>query len=60
MLALRVLAVACAIAVIFALLGYVLSRDRRWLRFAGYVFKGGVAITAVILLLMLARRFLAL
>lgn len=59
MLALRILAVACAIAVILALLGYTVSRDRRWLKFAGYVFKGGLAIAAIILLLMFVRRFLA-
>lgn len=59
MLALRVLVIACALAVIFALLGYALSRDRRWLRLAGYAFKGGLALAAVVLLLMLVRRFLA-
>lgn len=59
MLALRLLAVACAIAVIFALLGYALSRDRRWLRLADYAFKGGVALAATIGLLMLMRRLLS-
>ncbi len=58
MLALRILAAACAIAVIFALLGYALSRDPRWLRLAGYAFKGGVALAATIGLLMLMRRLL--
>lgn len=56
--ALRILVVACAVVVIFALLGYALSRDPRWLKFAGYAFKGGLAIAAVILLVMLVRRFL--
>lgn len=59
MLALRVLAVVCAVAIVFALLGYALNRDRRWLRVAGYAFKGGVAVAALIGLLMLLRRFLA-
>ncbi len=59
MLALRILAVACAITVIFALLGYALSRDRRWLRLAGYVLKGGLALTLLIILLTFVQRSLA-
>lgn len=60
MLALRVLVFVCAAAVVFALLGYAFSRDRRWLRLAGYAFQGGLAIAAVIGLVMLLRRYLAL
>ncbi|MCS6785691.1 MAG: hypothetical protein NZ524_01455 [Thiobacillaceae bacterium] len=56
--ALRILVIACALTVIIALLGYAASRDRRWLRLAGYAFKGGVAIAAAILLLTLASRLL--
>lgn len=59
MLALRVLIFVCATIVIFALLGYALSRDARWLEVAGYAFKGGVAIAALLGLSMLLRRFLA-
>ncbi len=59
MLALRVLVVACAIAVVFALLGYTLTRDRRWLKLAGYAFQGGVAIAAILGLILALRRFLA-
>ncbi len=60
MLALRVLVFACGALIIFALLGYSLNRDRRWLRVAGYAFKGGLALAAVIGLIMLMRRYLVL
>lgn len=56
--ALRILAAACAIAVIFALLGYALSRDPRWLKLAGYAFKAGVALAALLALLMVLRRLI--
>jgi hypothetical protein len=59
MLALRVLLFVCAAVVVFALLGYAISRDARWLRVAGYAFKGGVAIAALIGLLLVLGRFLA-
>lgn len=59
MLALRVLVFVCAAIIVFALLGYAVNRDPRWLRMAGYAFKGGLAIAAVIGLIMLLRRFLA-
>lgn len=59
MLALRVLVFVCAAAVVFALLGYALSRDPRWLEMAGYAFKGGVAIAALLGLGVVLRRFLA-
>lgn len=57
MFVLRILVVACAVAVIFALLGYAVSRDPRWLRLAGYVFKGGLALAALVVLLISVRRF---
>lgn len=59
MLALRILVIVCGVVIVFALLGYALNRDPRWLRVSGYAFKGGVAIAALIGLLMLLRRFLA-
>lgn len=59
MLALRILVIVCAVAIVFALLGFALSRDSRWLGLAGLAFKGGVAIAALVLLLMLLRRLLA-
>lgn len=57
--ALRILAVACAIAVIFALLGYALSRDRRWLTLAGYALKIGLALAALLALFAALRRIFA-
>jgi surface polysaccharide O-acyltransferase-like enzyme len=59
MLALRVLLFVCAAVIVFALLGYAMNRDPRWLRVAGYAFKGGVAIAALIGLLLVLGRFLA-
>lgn len=59
MLALRVLVFVCGAVIVFALLGYVVHRDRRWLKVAGLAFKGGVAIAALIGLAMVLRRFLA-
>lgn len=59
MLALRVLVFVCAAAVVFALLGYALSRDPRWLEMAGYAFKGGVAVATLLGLGVVLRRFLA-
>ncbi len=59
MLALRVLVFVCAAVIVFALLGYAVNRDRRWLRVAGYALKGGVALAVLIGLAMLLRRFLA-
>ncbi len=59
MLALRLLVVACCAVIVFALLGYGLNRDPRWLRVAGYALKGGLAIAALIGLLLVARRFMA-
>ncbi len=59
MLALRVLLFVCAAVIVFALLGYAVNRDPRWLRVAGYAFKGGVAIAALIGLLLVLGRFLA-
>ena len=59
MLALRLLLFACGAVIVFALLGYAVNRDPRWLGVAGYAMKGGVAIAALIGLMMVLRRFLA-
>lgn len=59
MLALRVLVFVCATVIVFALLGYAVNRDPRWLKVAGYAFKGGVAIAALIGLALALRRFLS-
>ena len=37
MLALRLLLSVCGAVIVFALLGYAVNRDPRWLRVAGYV-----------------------
>lgn len=59
MLALRILVIACAVVIVFALLGYAINRDSRWLKIAGHALKGGVAIAALIGIIMLWRRLLA-
>jgi len=59
MLALRLLVFVCGAVIVFALLGYAVNRDPRWLRAAGYAIKGGVAIAALIGLVMMLRRFIA-
>lgn len=60
MLALRLLLVASGVILIFTLLGYSLNRDPRWLRLAGVVFRGGVALLLIVALLYLAERLLLL
>ena len=59
MLALRLLLSVCGAVIVFALLGYAVNRDPRWLRVAGYAIKVGVAIAALIGLMMVLQRFLA-
>ncbi|NWG76512.1 MAG: hypothetical protein HXY24_18235 [Rubrivivax sp.] len=59
MLALRLLVIVCGAIIVFALLGYSLTRDRRYLGLAGYAFKGGLAVAVLIGLLMVLARFLA-
>ncbi len=58
MLALRLLLALAGIALVISVLGYALSRDRRWLRYAGIVLKGGVAVVALIMLAYLMERLL--
>jgi hypothetical protein len=57
MLALRVLLILCGVLIVFGLLGYAMSRDRRWLRLTGYVVKSGLALAALLLLSILVRRY---
>jgi hypothetical protein len=56
MLALRLLVVLCGAVIIFALLGYSLNRDRRWLRFAGLLLKVGLSFAALWLIIMALER----
>lgn len=58
MLGLRLLIIVLGAVIVFALLGYSLNRDPRWLRVAGYAVKAGLAIAALLALLMLLARFL--
>ncbi|MCU0842121.1 MAG: hypothetical protein MUC79_10430 [Thiobacillaceae bacterium] len=58
MLALRLLIIVLGAVIVFALLGYSLSRDPRWLRVAGYAVKAGLASAVLLVLLMLLARFL--
>lgn len=59
MLALRLLVFVCGALIVFALLGWSLTRDRRYLKLASYALNGGLAIAVLIGLLMLLARFLA-
>lgn len=56
MLALRLLIGLAGIALVICLLGYAVSRDRRWLRNAGFVLKAGVAIVALVLIVQFLGR----
>lgn len=58
MLAIRVLLGLVGITIVLSLLGYAVSRDPRWLRFAGLGLKTGFALIAVILLVYLIERLL--
>ncbi len=60
MLALRLLLMLCGAVIVFTLLGYSLNRDPRWLRFAGLIFKGGLALAVLLLILAVLERFLIL
>ncbi len=56
MLGVRLLLVLVGIFLVISLLGYAVSRDPRWLRFAGLGLKGGLALILLILLVYLAER----
>lgn len=58
MLAIRLLLGLVGILMVLSLLGYAVSRDRRWLRLAGLSFKGGVALIAVLMLVFVLERVL--
>lgn len=58
MLALRILVGAALVALVITLLGYALSRDRRWLTYAAVALKMGIAIALLLFLLRLLTRFL--
>lgn len=58
MLALRLLLGGLAILLVIGLLGYSLNRDPRWLRFLRMVFKGGLAMLAIMMLVYLLERLI--
>ena len=60
MFALRLILVGFGILLIVLLLGYAVSRDRRWLYYAGLTSKLGLALFLILGLLYLARRLIAL
>jgi len=56
MLGVRLLLVLVGIFLVISLLGYAISRDPRWLRFAGLGLKGGLALILLIMLVYLVER----
>lgn len=56
MLAIRIFLGLSAIVLVFALLGYAISRDRRWLGFAGLTIKIGVALLLILLIALSLER----
>jgi len=58
MLAIRIFLVIIGGVMILSLLGYAISRDSRWLRFAGLSLKAGLALVALLLLVLLVERLL--
>ncbi len=58
MLAVRILFVLAGILIVLSLLGYAVTRDGRWLRFAGLSMKVGLALVAVLMLVYLLERLL--
>jgi len=58
MLAIRLFLGLIGVILVVSLLGYVVNRDPRWLRFAGLTFKGGIALLIVLMLVFLLERLL--
>jgi len=56
MLGVRLLLVLVGIFLVISLLGYAISRDPRWLRFAGLGLKGGLALILLIMLVFVVER----
>lgn len=58
MLAVRLLIGLVGVLIVLSLLGYAVSRDGRWLRFAGLSLKAGLALVAIMMLVFIAERLL--
>jgi hypothetical protein len=56
MLAIRIFLIIIGGVLILSLLGYAITRDARWLRFAGLGLKAGLALVALLLLALLLER----
>jgi hypothetical protein len=56
MLAIRLFLLIIGGVLILSLLGYAITRDARWLRFAGLGLKAGLALVALLLLALLLER----
>lgn len=56
MLGIRLLLILIGGFLVVSLLGYAVSRDPRWLRFAGLGLKGGLALILLLMLVYLAER----
>jgi hypothetical protein len=56
MLAIRLILILIGGVLVFSLLGYALNRDPRWMRFAGLSLKGGLALVALLMLVLLLER----
>ncbi|MDP2833579.1 MAG: hypothetical protein Q8Q28_09895 [Pseudomonadota bacterium] len=56
MLGIRLLLILIGIFLVISLLGYAISRDPRWMRFAGLGLKGGLALILLIMLVYLVER----
>ncbi|NWG87977.1 MAG: hypothetical protein HXY26_10805, partial [Hydrogenophilaceae bacterium] len=57
---LRLFLIGFGILLVALLLGYAVSRDRRWLRYAGLTAKLALALFLILGLLYLARRLILL
>jgi hypothetical protein len=58
MLALRLFLGLLGVILVLALLGYAVSRDRRWFLFATLIIKAGIALAMLMMLFFLLERLL--
>jgi len=58
MFAIRLFLLTIGIILIISLLGYALSKDRRWLNLVNLSVKTGFALIAILLLILLLERLL--